>query len=579
MSRLDDRLTRELERAARPAGPTGVFERVDRKRARRAQMRRVRAGSLAVLVIAGTVGGFAFLSHTFKEPGKGIGGEPQVRNGAIVYSEVRNAGQHLWVAQPDGTGARQLTTGEGSSDYGPSISPDGSTVAFTRTDQNGSAIYTIGMDGGRQTRLVGAPAMDPTWSPDGSQIAFAGSPGGPYGIYLIGADGSNPRIVDGTGEISVGHPTWSPDGGSIAFEATAGAPEAGATWDIYTAPVDGSGLRNLSQTPNASEISPVWSPDGSQLAFVRDGSVWLRDIATGDETPLTSSTGRQLDANPSWSPDGQVIAFDRTLATGTSLMTMRADGSGITLLASNATDPAWQSLPTDFTSSPVPTATPTIGGPLDLGLAFPVCNPRPIQGDFDGDGQVDTATVVTKMSDVSDCPAPNTTTNVVVLDTNGDGKADASIGPIACDPSCDPYASPDLNGDGRAELVVDQGHLASPVSASLSVYELSGPLLGVWTLPDGSMTFDVSDAGSVYMAGAFCSTNGSGQPLFTIWEAPTADGGATYDLVERNYRIDTQKLRFQLDSTAHDTLTSSSPWPENPAQTNRLCGAPVTPLG
>ena len=66
MSRLDDRLTHELERAAQPADPANVFERIDGRRARRHAVRRVRAGALAVVVIAGSIGGFAYLNRSVR---------------------------------------------------------------------------------------------------------------------------------------------------------------------------------------------------------------------------------------------------------------------------------------------------------------------------------------------------------------------------------------------------------------------------------------------------------------------------------------------------------------------------------
>jgi TolB protein len=579
MSRLDDRLTRELERTARPADPSRAFERVDRKRARRSRMRKVRAGALAVAVITGTVGGFAFLSNTFREPGQGIGGEPHVQNGSIVYSQVRNAGQPLWVVQPDGTGAHRLTTGEGSSDSSPSISPDGQTVAFTRTDKNGSAIYTIGIDGGGATRLVGAPAMDPTWSPDGSQIAFAGSPGGPYGIYVIGADGTNPRIVEGTGEISVGHPTWSPDGASIAFEGTNSAPESGATWDIYTTPVDGGGLKNLSQTPNASEITPVWSPDGSRLAFVRDGAVWLRDVATGDESPLTSSTGGQFDANPSWSPDGQVIVFDRTAATGTAVFTIRVDGSALTSVSTNATDPAWQPIPISSTG-PSPTATvagPVVtsdAGPTTIpGVPQPACNVTKVTADF-WSGTSATVYVYQRKPDVGGCPAPGESDSIVGIAPAG-GAVTGSYGPLSCQPACHIFAAPDIDGDGLAELAISQVQGASTVFFTLyrvveSAPGVTGPTL---VLVSGQAADQIAWGGPVTRPeGAYCRDGASARE-FWVWQASPLGGGPVYHVSEHLRVLIGNKLKDVMENS-YD-VSDFSKLPDGGGAT--LCGAPVIP--
>ena len=74
MSRLDDRLTHELERIARPADPGQAFEQVTRRRARRRVLRRIQSGALVVVVLAGTVGGFLFLSEAFGDGGPSVGG-------------------------------------------------------------------------------------------------------------------------------------------------------------------------------------------------------------------------------------------------------------------------------------------------------------------------------------------------------------------------------------------------------------------------------------------------------------------------------------------------------------------------
>jgi hypothetical protein len=67
----DERLRRELERAGRPADPTGIYEDLIRRRERRRIRRRAGVAGLAVLVVAGSAVAVMALSRVF-----GTGVEP-----------------------------------------------------------------------------------------------------------------------------------------------------------------------------------------------------------------------------------------------------------------------------------------------------------------------------------------------------------------------------------------------------------------------------------------------------------------------------------------------------------------------
>ena len=67
MPGIDDRLERDLERAARPAAPDpgATFREVGRRRARRTVMRKVQTVALVVVVLGGTAAGFLALQRNF----------------------------------------------------------------------------------------------------------------------------------------------------------------------------------------------------------------------------------------------------------------------------------------------------------------------------------------------------------------------------------------------------------------------------------------------------------------------------------------------------------------------------------
>jgi dipeptidyl-peptidase 4 len=96
--------------------------------------------------------------------------------------------------------------------------------------------------------------------------------------------------------------------------------------DLYTYDLATRTVARLTRTPTA-ELDPKWSPDGKYVAFVRDGEVYVLEIATGRETRLTSGATDKVQHGVSefiaqeemdrhtgywWSPDSRRIAFLET---------------------------------------------------------------------------------------------------------------------------------------------------------------------------------------------------------------------------------------------------------------------------
>lgn len=134
----------------------------------------------------------------------------------IAYAQYVSGEPQIWTMKPDGSDARQVTTGI---DWQPAWSPDGATIAFQRT---GAAIFgdiwLVDAEGGNERALVGGtlagPQDAPAWSPDGRLVAF-GSTHEAYGsgqtlfrqIYTVWADGS--KLVRRTrGDLAIGAHAW-----------------------------------------------------------------------------------------------------------------------------------------------------------------------------------------------------------------------------------------------------------------------------------------------------------------------------------------------------------------------------------
>ena len=202
------------------------------------------------------------------------------------------------------TGERRPVTGtESQLNFTPAYSPDGATLAFARTDQQGGTdLYAVNAaDQCCLRRLtVGrfADNLSPTYAPDGRRIAFVSTRAGSPQIYVMSSDGTDQELLapyDYGATGSSNAPEWSPDGASLAFHR-----------DIDRAPqvfiLDVGSRRYKQLTSSGRNSDPTWAPDGRHLAFVSDRSgrrqVWIIDTESGRIRQLALSGEVRL---PHWS--------------------------------------------------------------------------------------------------------------------------------------------------------------------------------------------------------------------------------------------------------------------------------------
>ena len=152
-------------------------------------------------------------------------------------------------------------------DFGPSISPDGRTVAFVSGRDGTFRIWLKQLESGSETALTPGPDDDsPRFSPDGSWILFTHN----RAAYRVPSLGGEPRrIID-----NVDHAGWSPDGREIAFvRYEVLGPKVAS--NIGVASVQDGTSRLVHRFENQMLRAPAWSPDGNSIALVpqRAGNV------------------------------------------------------------------------------------------------------------------------------------------------------------------------------------------------------------------------------------------------------------------------------------------------------------------
>jgi len=265
--------------------------------------------------------------------------------GRIIWASSYGDGRfNLWSVEADGTGRARVTDSFMQALF-PSISPDGSRIAFASMDTGVWYIYLVNVDGTDLVQFTTFSSAVPHWSPDGLRLVFNSDhddePTDTPDLWGMDLDGTNlveyvdrPPTADFNGQ-------WSPDGKRILFVS-----DRDGNYNLYVIGADGTGLKRLT-SHRAADYNPCWSPDGSMIAFASDRSgnldVYVMDSDGSNVVRLTTSSG--YDAAPAWSPAGDRIVFESDRAGHSDLWIINADGSNpIQLTDDEAADihPDWR---------------------------------------------------------------------------------------------------------------------------------------------------------------------------------------------------------------------------------------------
>jgi TolB protein len=268
---------------------------------------------------------------------------PPGKNGAIVFRRYlgpdRTKGA-IFIANPDGTGERQLTTAppKASDDF-PDVSANGRLVAFQRcgaacgvyaVNTDGTGLHRVDRDGCTGGR-VPPRCADNSYaaiSPDGTEIAYQRAFGdishgqiAHVGIYRMRLDGTDVRRVSlpATRTAEDVEPQWSPDGRRIVFVRHNITARPRNRQAVMVVNADGTGAHRVTPYAIKAGDGPDWSPDGTQILFrspenedFTHDNIWsIHPDGTGLRQ-ITHAAPQTKIYSASFSPDGTAITFGMT---------------------------------------------------------------------------------------------------------------------------------------------------------------------------------------------------------------------------------------------------------------------------
>ncbi|MDP2424155.1 MAG: hypothetical protein U1C46_01665 [Bacteroidales bacterium] len=158
-----------------------------------------------------------------------------------------------------------------------SWSPDSKQFAYVAIVKGKNNLAIVNVSQPRNTEMIEIPGVpsfnNPSWSPDGRYIVFTGQVNGLSNLYLFDVAGRRTRQLT-YDQYSYIHPSWSPDGRYILFatdrifEKTQ-SDQVNYNFNIgYLSIEDPSQITLVALFPGADNVNPRFSPSGTTIYFL-----------------------------------------------------------------------------------------------------------------------------------------------------------------------------------------------------------------------------------------------------------------------------------------------------------------------
>lgn len=257
--------------------------------------------------------------------------------GMFQYNKDPNSQIYAILRYDRETGDTERITGGPGGAISPTISPDGSKMAFIRRVRTQSVLFIRELETGleypvyddlsrdqQEAWAIFGPYTNFNWTPDGNHLIFWSK----GKIRKLNLNSLEAEIIPFSAEINykladaarfkydpapdnftvnvIRHAVTSPDGNTLIFNAV------GYLWKKNLP----NGTPERLTTATEFEFEPSFSPDGRHLVYVtwtdeETGAIKTLDLNRRNASPQTVTTQKGLFREPSFSPDGKTIVFRR----------------------------------------------------------------------------------------------------------------------------------------------------------------------------------------------------------------------------------------------------------------------------
>ncbi len=252
------------------------------------------------------------------------GGLSWTPDGRIVYDTSMSGRSDIWIMNADGSARKQLTSSAGQN-FEPSVSPDGSHIAFFSTRTGRGDVWLIDIDGGNPRPLTkGLLTWQPSWSPDGKWVLFVTYP--EWKIWKTPVDGGPPVPVT---DRPAYRPVVSPDGKWLACFYSNSNNEASTetVYNLTILPFEGGAplitfpLRGGRLDATYSRLQ--WTPDGRAVLYntITNNvvNIWNQPIDGGEPKQVTDFKDATI-TSFAWSRDGHWLGCSRGTETSDAIL-------------------------------------------------------------------------------------------------------------------------------------------------------------------------------------------------------------------------------------------------------------------